>query len=72
MCHQFSDSSEGKYHDIKATMKDNEASNQKMVNILREATGLTASVVKKKLLPASDVYLTAEEAVELKIADKIL
>ena len=72
MCHQFSDSSEGKYHDIKATMKDNEASNQKMVDILREATGLTASVVKKKLLPASDVYLTAEEAVELKIADKIL
>jgi ATP-dependent Clp protease protease subunit len=72
MCHQFSDSTEGKYHDIKATMKDNELSNQRMVDVLREATGLAPSVVKKKLLPASDVYLTAEEAIELKIADQIL
>lgn len=72
MCHQFSDSSEGKFHDIKATMKDNESTNQKMVDILKNATGLAASVIKRKLLPASDVYLTAEEAVELGIADHIL
>lgn len=72
MCHQFSDSSEGKYHDIKATMKDNELCNTKMINILAQATGLSPSVVKKKLLPASDVYLTAEEAIELGVADQIL
>ncbi len=72
MCHQFTDSTEGKYHDIKATMKDNELSNQRMVDILKDATGLAPSVVKKKLLPASDVYLTPEEAIELGIADKIL
>ena len=72
MCHQFSDSTEGKYHDIKATMKDNELSNQRMVDILRDATGLAPSVIKKKLLPASDVYLTPDEAVELGIADQIL
>ena len=72
MCHQFSDSTEGKYHDIKATMKDNELSNQKMVDILRDATGMTPAAIRKKLLPASDVYLTAEEAVDLKVADHIL
>ena len=72
MCHQFSDSTEGKYHDIKATMKDNELSNQRMVDVLKAATGLAPSVIKKKLLPASDVYLTADEAIELGIADKIL
>lgn len=72
MCHQFSDSTEGKYHDIKATMKDNELTNQKMVDVLREATGLAPSVVRKKLLPASDVYLTAVEMIELGIADHIL
>ncbi len=72
MCHQFSDSTEGKYHDIKATMKDNELSNQRMVDILKAATGLAPSVIKKKLLPASDVYLTPDEAVELGIADNIL
>ena len=72
MCHQFSDSTEGKYHEIKATMKDNELSNQRMVDVLRDATGLAPSVIKKKLLPASDVYLTPDEAVELGIADNIL
>lgn len=72
MCHQFTDTAEGKYHDIKATMKENEMCNQKMVEILKEATGLTASVVKRKLLPASDVYLDPQEAIELGVIDKIL
>ncbi len=72
MCHQFSSGVEAKYHDIKAEMKENEALNLRMVNILKEATGLAPSIIKKKLLPASDVYLTADEAVELGIADSIL
>ncbi len=72
MCHQFSSGVEAKYHDIKAEMKENEALNAKMVNILKDATDLTASVIKKKLLPASDVYLSAEEVVELGVADYVL
>lgn len=72
MCHQFSSGTDGKYHDLKAEMKETELLNQKMVNILKEATGMAPSVVKKKLLPASDVYLTPDEAIEFKIADHIL
>jgi len=72
MCHQFTDNSEGKYHDLKATMKGNEMSNEMMVAVLKEATGLAPSVIKKKLLPASDVYLTPHEVVELGIADHLL
>lgn len=72
MCHQFSETMDAKYHDIKATMKENESCNDRMVSILKDATGLAPSVIKKKLLPASDVYLTAEEVIELKVADHIL
>jgi ATP-dependent Clp protease protease subunit len=72
MCHQFSESMSDKYHDLKATMKENDLCNQKMVNILRDATGLPAPKIKSKLLPASDVYLTADEVVELGVADHIL
>lgn len=72
MCHQFSESMDNKYHDLKATMIENDLCNQKMIEVLREATGLAPSVIKKKLLPASDVYLTAEEVVELGIADQLL
>jgi len=72
MCHQFTESMDSKYHDLKATMKENDLCNERMVQILKDATGLAPSVVKKKLLPASDVYLTAQEVVELGIADHIL
>ena len=72
MCHQFSGSADAKFHDLKAEMKENELLNQKMVNILKEATGLTPSRIKSKLLPASDVYLTAQEALDLGIADQLL
>lgn len=72
MCHQFTSGTDAKYHDLKAEMKETESLNTKMVDILKEATGMTASVVKRKLLPASDVYLTAEEVVEMGVADYIL
>lgn len=72
MCHQFTESMDNKYHDLKATMKENDICNEKMVSILREATGLAPSIIKKKLLPPSDVYLTADEALELGVADRIL
>jgi ATP-dependent Clp protease protease subunit len=71
MCHQFSGSADAKFHDLKAEMKENEMLNQKMVNILKEATGLSTTKIKAKLLPASDVYLTAQEALDLGIADII-
>ena len=72
MCHQFTDSMDDKYHNIKAAMKETEHLNKRMIDILTEATGLVPSKVKAKLLPASDVYLTAEELLEFGVADHIL
>ena len=72
MCHQFSESTEGKYHDIRAALKETENANAKMVGILQDATGLTAAKVRSKLLPASDVYLSAQDLVDLSVADHIL
>lgn len=71
MCHQYSDNIVGKHHDIKASIKDGELMNTKMVNLLVESSNLSASKVKAKLLNASDVYLTASEVVNLEIADHI-
>lgn len=72
MCHQFTETMDAKYHDLKATMKENEMCNQRMVDILKEATGLAPSKIKSKLLPASDIYLSAQEVVDFGIADQIL
>lgn len=72
MCHQFSDNLDSKYHDIKAQLKETENCNDRMMNVLVEATGLTPNEVKKKLIPPSDVYLTAEELVQLNAADGVI
>lgn len=72
MCHQFTESLDSKYHDIKAQMKETESLNNRMVQILKEATDLAPSKIKSKLLPPSDVYLSAEELIEFNVADKIL
>jgi ATP-dependent Clp protease protease subunit len=72
MCHQFSSSTDAKYHDLKAEMKETELLNEKMITILTETTGLVKTKVKAKLLPASDVYLTAQEVVDFGVADHVI
>jgi ATP-dependent Clp protease, protease subunit len=72
MCHQFTDASVGKFHDLKTKLKENQRINDRMVTMLAECSDLSEREVKTKLLPPSDVWLSAEELVELGIADSIL
>jgi ATP-dependent Clp protease protease subunit len=72
MCHQFTDSMDSKYHDIKAAMKESESLNERMIKVLLEATGLPRAKIKAKLLGPSDIYLSAEEMIEFGVADHIL
>ena len=72
MCHQFTESSEGKFHDLKTKLKENQRMNDRMVSLLVECSNLIEREVKTKLLPPSDVWLSANELVELGIADSIL
>jgi ATP-dependent Clp protease, protease subunit len=72
MCHQFSSGTDGKYHDLKAEMKETELLNTKMVEVLAAATKQAPTYVKKRLLPPTDVYMTAQEMVEHGAADYIL
>jgi ATP-dependent Clp protease, protease subunit len=72
MCHQFSSGTDGKYHDLKAEMKETELLNNKMVEVLATATKQPPSYIKKRLLPPTDVYMTSQEMVEHGAADYIL
>lgn len=72
MCHQFSSIEEvGKYHDIKAQRRETDRLNKAMYDILKETTGLDGRIIKTKLLPAHDVYMTAEEMINFGAADHI-
>jgi len=71
MCHQFSSGSSGKYHDIKAASKENDSMNERMLNILRSASGLPDRQIRSKLLSPTDAWLSPKELVDLGIADKV-
>lgn len=72
MCHQYSDQPEGKHHDLRAQMEEGNRCNQRMLTILQQATNLPVTKIKSKLLKESDVYMTAQDAVDYGIADAIL
>ena len=71
MSHQFSWGSDGKVHELFATMKEFELIQQRMVNLYKKTTGLDDDVIKSVLLPPQDVYLSAEEALKYNICDHI-
>jgi len=71
MIHQFNHEYMGKYHDMKAYAEEIDRINYRMVAELSRTSGLTEHVVGTKLLNPSDVWLTAEQLVELGFADII-
>ena len=71
LSHQFSWESEGKSHELFATIKEFELTQKRMVALYKEATGLEDDVIRKVLLPPQDVWLSAEEALEYHICDVI-
>jgi ATP-dependent Clp protease protease subunit len=72
LSHQYSWGSGGKEHELFARVKEFELSTDRMLKHYKKCTGLSEKVIREVLLPAEDVWLSAEEAVKYKIADKIV
>lgn len=71
LSHQFSWGSDGKAHELFATIKEFELCQKRMVNHYKLATGLDEEEIRKVLLPPHDVWLTAEEALAFNVCDAI-
>jgi len=71
MSHQFSWGTDGKVHELFATVKEFELIHNRMVDLYRKTTGLDDADIKKVLLPPQDVYLSAEEAFSYGICDDV-
>lgn len=71
LSHQFSWYNEGKVHELFATMKEYELTQVRMVAHYQQCTGLSEEDIRKHLLPAHDVWLTADDALRLNICDNI-
>lgn len=71
LSHQFSWGSDGKVHELFATMKEFSLTQKRMIEHYRVTTGLGEDQIKTALLPPHDVWLSAEEALALHICDAI-
>lgn len=71
LSHQWSWGSFGKEHELIASTKEFELTTRRMVEHYKKCTGLTEKVIREKLLPPQDVWLSAEEAKKYKLVDKI-
>jgi len=71
MSHQFSWGSDGKAHELFATMKEFELTQKRMIEHYKKSTGLGEAQIKESLLPPHDVWLSADEALLYRICDHI-
>jgi ATP-dependent Clp protease, protease subunit len=71
MSHQFSWGSDGKAHELFATVREFELTQTRILNHYRICTGLTDKKIKEALLPPHDVYLSSQEALQLNICDAV-
>ena len=71
LSHQYSWGQHGKEHELMSRVREFELTAERMLALYKSCTGLDEKTIRKVLLPAHDVWLTAEEAVKYGIADNI-
>lgn len=72
LSHQYSWGGFGKDHELMARVKEFDNTQARILEHYKKCTGMTEENIKKYLLPANDVWLTAKEAVKYGIADEIV
>ena len=71
LSHQYSWGSEGKHHELFAMTKEFGLAQHRMIELYKETTGLDEATIRERLLPSSDVWLSADEALALGCCDYI-
>ena len=71
LSHQFSAASEGKSHELFATVREFELTNRRIIEHYKLCTGLDESTILSQLLPAQDVWLDHDAALKLNLCDAI-
>ena len=72
MSHRWSSGSDSqKSHELWALQKEHNLTSNRMFAHYKKCTGLSDKIIRDKLLPPEDVYLSAQEALKLKICDSV-
>jgi len=71
LSHQYSWGGSGKAHELFARQKEFEMADNRILNLYKSATGLKEKVIREKLLPPHDIWLSATEAKKYKLCDHV-
>ena len=71
LSHQWAWGASGKEHELLAVQREYALTSERIMNHYKQTTGLSDEVIREKLLPPHDIWLSAEEALELKVCDDI-
>lgn len=71
LSHQYSNYHEGKHHELFAIAKEHSLIQERMLRHYQASTGLSEEIILSKLLPPTDVYLSADEALSLGLCDYV-
>lgn len=71
LSHQYSTGSYGKEHELLAIIKEFKLAGERLTSHYMKCTGMKEKEVREILMPASDIYLDAKEAIKYNIADRI-
>ena len=69
LSHQWTWGAFGKEHELLATHKQFDLTTKRVLDHYKKCTGLSEKVIKSKLLPAQDVWLSSEEAIQYNLTD---
>ena len=71
LSHQYSWGSGGKEHELFGAVKEFQLTTKRMIAHYKKCTGLKEKQIREYLLPATDAWLSAKEALKLGICDKV-
>jgi ATP-dependent Clp protease protease subunit len=71
LSHQWSWGQSGKEHELIATMREFDLTTKRMMAHYKKCTGLSDKVIREKLLPPQDVWLSSDEALKYNLCDSI-
>lgn len=69
LTHTFYHDSEGKFHELGSQWKEHKNVHERMVQHYMNCTGLSRRRINSRLLPPTDTFLTAEQALALGVCD---
>ena len=71
LSHQWSAGAFGKEHELLATGRQFDLTTKRMIAHYKKCTGLDEAIIREKLLPPQDVWLSAQEAKKYNLTDSV-